>query len=270
MRLQLNLFGLLLFCLAILASKPVAAQSFEGEKSDWHGFECYDFKVGDRPCKLAVPKEPAEGKPWVWRAVFWGHEPQTEIALLKLGYHIGFVECTDLLGSPEMIAQRDAFYKEMTERYGLSKRPVLLGMSRGGLCSLNWAVANPDKVRCLYIDAPVCDFKSWPGGRGKSPGSEGDWAQLLKVYDFTEAEALAYKGNPIDAMQPLAEKKVPILLIYGDADEVVPFDENGEILIKRYREQGGPIEVIRKPGIGHHPHSLKDPTPIVEFIEKAK
>ena len=28
----------------------------------------------------------------------------------------------------------------------------------------------------------------------------------------------------------------------------------------------GPIEVIHKPGIGHHPHSLKDPKPIVEFV----
>jgi hypothetical protein len=27
--------------------------------------------------------------------------------------------------------------------------------------------------------------------------------------------------------------------------------------------------VIRKPGIGHHPHSLVDPAPIVKFILNA-
>ena len=26
------------------------------------------------------------------------------------------------------------------------------------------------------------------------------------------------------------------------------------------------MKVILKPGVGHHPHSLKDPTPIVDFI----
>ncbi len=30
----------------------------------------------------------------------------------------------------------------------------------------------------------------------------------------------------------------------------------------------GNIQLIRKKGIGHHPHSLEDPTPIVEFILK--
>jgi len=26
--------------------------------------------------------------------------------------------------------------------------------------------------------------------------------------------------------------------------------------------------LITKKGVGHHPHSLTDPTPVVEFIEK--
>ena len=29
---------------------------------------------------------------------------------------------------------------------------------------------------------------------------------------------------------------------------------------------GGKIEVIVKPGVDHHPHSLKDPKPIVDFL----
>jgi len=44
--------------------------------------------------------------------------------------------------------------------------------------------------------------------------------------------------------------------------------ENTAILEKRYREFGGTIEVILKPGVGHHPHSLKDPAPIVDFLLK--
>jgi len=236
--------------------------------SVWNGYEQYDFEVGGRACRVVVPKQPADGKLWSWRAVFWGHEPQTEIALLEHGYYLAFIECSDLLGSPENIRQRDKFYKFLTEQHGFSKKPVLIGMSRGGLCALRWAIANPDKVSCLYIDAPVCDFKSWPGGKGKSKGSSADWNQVLETYGLTEDEALQFSGNPVDAFQPLADRKVPILSVCGDADEAVPYEENTKIFAERYKSAGAPIEVILKPGVNHHPHSLKDPASIVEFILK--
>ena len=37
---------------------------------------------------------------------------------------------------------------------------------------------------------------------------------------------------------------------------------------KKYKALGGNINVISKPGIGHHPHALKDPKQIVDFILK--
>jgi pimeloyl-ACP methyl ester carboxylesterase len=251
-------------------SHLATAAKFSGKKGNWNGFESYEFKVGHRPCRVVVPKHAAEGTPWVWRAVFWGHESQTEVALLNKGYHVAFVSCSDLLGSPQHLKERDEFYNFLTEKHGFSKKPVLLGMSRGGLCSLRWAIANPAKVSCLYLDAPVCDFKSWPGGKGKGKRSAVDWRQILKLYNLTEEEALKFNGNPVDALKPLAEQKVkvPILSVCGDSDTVVPYEENTKILAERYKNMGAPIEVILKPGIGHHPHSLKDPAPIVEFILK--
>ena len=66
----------------------------------------------------------------------------------------------------------------------------------------------------------------------------------------------------------LAAAKVPLLHVCGDADEVVPFEENSALLATRYRELGGPITVIAKPGVKHHPHSLQDPEVIVSFILK--
>ncbi|MDR2440985.1 MAG: alpha/beta hydrolase [Planctomycetaceae bacterium] len=261
-------FVILNFVLFYGFSFFVFAEEFPGKKGDWNGFESYEFEVGQQACRVVIPKHALEGKPWVWRAVFWGHEPQTEIALLNKGYYAAFISCSDLLGSPQHLKERDEFYNFLTEQYGFSKKPVLLGMSRGGFCSLRWAIANPVKVSCLYIDAPVCDFKSWPGGKGKGKGSSGDWQQVLKLYNLTEEEALKFNGNPVDSLKLLAEQKVPILSVCGDSDDVVPYEENTAILAERYRNMNAPIEVILKQGIGHHPHSLKDPTPIVEFILK--
>ncbi|MBW7892244.1 MAG: alpha/beta hydrolase, partial [Chitinophagaceae bacterium] len=51
--------------------------------------------------------------------------------------------------------------------------------------------------------------------------------------------------------------------------EVVPVPDNTDLFEKKILEAGGNIKVIHKPGIGHHPHSLPDPTPIVQFILNA-
>ena len=102
----------------------------------------------------------------------------------------------------------------------------------------------------------------------RGAGSPGAWKDCLKAYGLTEQQALEYRGNPLDQLQPLAKAKVPLLHVVGEADQVVPVDENTDVLAQRYRQLGGSIEVIRKPGVGHHPHSLKDPAPIVAFILK--
>jgi pimeloyl-ACP methyl ester carboxylesterase len=66
----------------------------------------------------------------------------------------------------------------------------------------------------------------------------------------------------------LAKAKIPLLHVVGDADDVVPVPENTEVIETRYKALGGNIQVIHKPGVGHHPHGLDDPTPIVEFLAK--
>lgn len=238
-----------------------------GKKSDWHGFVRHDFQVDGKPVLVVAPKKPAHGKPWVWHGEFFGHKPAPDVELLKRGFHIAYMRVPNMLGSPAAVAHWDLFYRELTEKYALAKKVALVGLSRGGLYCYNWATANPDKVACIYGDAPVCDFKSWPGGKGKGKGSPKDWQLVLQQYRFKdEAEALAYDKNPIDNLAPLAGANVPLLHVYGDADKVVPWDENTGVIADRYRALGGSITLIAKPGIGHHPHGLDDPAPIVQFI----
>ena len=60
-----------------------------------------------------------------------------------------------------------------------------------------------------------------------------------------------------------------MLHVCGEADNVVPITENTRIFEQKIKEAGGNIKVIYKPKIGHHPHSLENPTPIVDFILRA-
>jgi len=235
-------------------------------KSDWFGYDILDSTMNGIPFKVVFPKQANKNRDWIWRARFWGHQPQADLALLKQGFHLAYIDVAGLFGSAEAMKRWDEFYTFAIKEYHLNSKVVLEGMSRGGLQIFNWADANAEKVACIYADAPVCDFKSWPGGKGKSEGYDKAWSICLKEFGFTQEEALVSKVNPVDQMINIAKHKIPILSIVGSADKVVPFEENTGKLQSRLNELGWNMKIIHKPETGHHPHSLKDPKPIVDFV----
>ncbi len=236
---------------------------------NFHGYQGYDFELNGVACKIVKPAKAAEGNPWIWRARFWGHEPQTDIDLLEHGFHVVYCEVGDLYGADKAVKRWNDFYKYLIKN-GFQKRAVLEGMSRGGLIVYNWAAQNPKKVACIYADAPVMDIKSWPMGKGAYKGSETDIKRMLAAYGFDdEAEALKWRKNPLNHARKIAKAGIPVLHVVGDADVIVPVAENTDVFEKEMKALGKPITVIHKPGIGHHPHSLNNPEPIVRFILKS-
>ena len=241
------------------------------DTSNFNGYPQYNFtlpggKSGESvQCHLVLPQASAPGQPWVLRARFWGHEPQTDIALLEHGIAIAYCDVANLYGSPDAVKRWDKFYSLMT-RAGFNKKVTLEGMSRGGLPVYNWAAKHPERVLCIYADAPVMDLKSWP-----AKSSPDDTRQMMQTYGFkTEKQLDAWKKNPIDHAIALARTNIPILHVVGDADDVVPVAENTAVFRERYTAAGGTrMHVIHKPGVGHHPHSLSCPAPIVDFVLQA-
>jgi pimeloyl-ACP methyl ester carboxylesterase len=218
---------------------------------------------------IVVPNTVSEAGEWVWRARFWGHQAQTDVALLEKGYHLVYVDVASLFGNKTAVKRWNKFYRFVRSQYKLNPKVALEGMSRGGLIIYNWASENTEKVACIYADAPVCDLRSWPGGKYKGKGSPRDWKKALKAHDQTEKTIDKYEFVPIYTAVKVAEAKIPALHICGAADQVVPYEENTAILAERYKAAGGEIEIILKEGVGHHPHSLKDPEVIVNFIESS-
>jgi pimeloyl-ACP methyl ester carboxylesterase len=230
--------------------------------SEWLGCKRLDFVVAGRPALLIVPGTPAPGKPWIWRTEWFGHFPQADLALVARGWHVAYMNAQDLYGGPTSMALFDAYYQRVRADYGLAPRVVMEGFSRGGLYAFNFAATWPERVSALYLDAPVLDLASWPGR--KSPL----WAKCLASYGVTEAQAATAKISPLDRIEPVVRAGIPIFGVSGDADEAVPYLENLAVLVSRYRAAGGLIEVVIKPGGKHHPHSLADPAPIVDFLLK--
>jgi pimeloyl-ACP methyl ester carboxylesterase len=250
----------------VLAVEPPAAVT----SSQWQGHEQESFTLEGRDCRVVRPARAAPGTPWIWRPEFFDAFNQADLALANEGFHLCYIDLKNSFGCPSSLDVMDRFYDHVTKTYHVSKKASLFGFSRGGLYSMNWASRHPDRVAMIYLDAAVCDFKSWPAGKGKGTGSPGDWQKLLVDYGFkSEEEALRYGLNPIDHLKEIAAARIPILSVCGDADTAVPYLENSAILKERYLALGGKMKVILKPGGDHHPHSLVDPTPIVEAVKAA-
>jgi len=260
--------GLTLLAAMTMTGAAFAAEAFPGKQSEWKGHRRYDFTVAERAVTVVAPEAPVDGRPWLWRGEFFGAFATVDESLLDKGWHVVYMDCSNTFGSPDTMRRWAELYDLLTTRYEFSRRPVLLGMSRGGLYVYNWAAAHPERTGLIYGDAPVCDVKSWPGGKGKGKGSPQDWELFKEIYGLSEQEALAWKLNPIDILAPIAQARIPIIHVVGGADDVVPWDENTGVLKQRYEALGGHVELIVKPGVGHHPHSLENPSTIVDYILK--
>jgi lysophospholipase L1-like esterase/pimeloyl-ACP methyl ester carboxylesterase len=229
------------------------------------GYECVNFSYNGRNCKIAKPKVAAKGHPWLWRTRFWGHEPQADLALLERGFHIVYCDAAELMGNKENLDLWNGFYK-LLRKGGLSKKSAMEGMSRGGIYSFNWAIAHPDRITCVYVDNPLLDCKFFLRDRGLTQLTK----DFMAAYDIkTPEEIEKFTQSSMDKIKQIVKGKYPILILCGDADKVVPPETQTFLFEKKVKAAGGDITVITKPGFDHHPHSLPNPAPIVDFVLKA-
>jgi pimeloyl-ACP methyl ester carboxylesterase len=219
------------------------------------------FEVNGYQATVLLPENP-NGK-WVWKTEFFYAFDQAEQALFDLGYTRVYYQISDKFGSPTAVRLMRDFHDELLKRYPfLEEKANLFGFSRGGLYAFNYALYYPKRVKKLYLDAPVLNLKSWPHN-----GSE-DQELFFKEYNLNAQSFKTFCDSPIDHLDEFAKIAPPVLLIAGGKDKVVPFEENGKLLYEKLKNQAGKIELYLKEDCGHHPHSLEDVAPVVEFTEK--
>ena len=106
---------------------PLAVSRSPSRKAVFlEGFDMNEFKPGTGAAESFSLKA-APGRPWIWRARFWSHEPQTDLALLEKGWHLTYSDVGNLFGSPQAVALWDDFYAKMTSEHGLAKKVASKG-----------------------------------------------------------------------------------------------------------------------------------------------
>lgn len=233
---------------------------------EWNGFAMKKLRFEERDAVLIEPHSPQEERKWAIYTEYFGAFPNTAIGLLENGCYLAFLENQNRWGLEEDQDARHRFLLFLHEEYGLAAQCIPIGMSCGGLHAIKYAAQYPGDVEALYLDAPVVNLLSCPMGFGRSKKDDAVIEECLSALGMGLTEMLSYRAHPLDGLSVLAENKIPVIMLYGDLDEDVPYEENGALLERLYREKNAPIQVIGKPGCGHHPHGLEDPRPILTFL----
>ena len=84
-----------------------------------------------------------------------------------------------------------------------------------------------------------------------------------KAYD---ASVLGASPKPADALQAAVGKGVVLVSGFGTDDDVVPHEDNGQILVDFWRSNGGNVHVFPNEGGRHFPHGITDPSPVIELL----
>jgi alpha-beta hydrolase superfamily lysophospholipase len=210
------------------------------------------FLVQDRPAFILWPpeKERRQPQPWILYAPTLAgypdaHEKWMHQQFLAAGVAVAGIDVGESYGSPRGRELFSALYQELTTKRGFAERPCLLGRSRGGLWVTSWACDHPDKIAGIAGIYPVFDLRTYPR-----------LAKAAPAYGLAadELEARLQELNPIARVSVLAKAKVPVFIIHGDEDKVVPLKENSAELVARYEAAGAKdvVTLLVIKGQGHN------------------
>lgn len=234
----------------------------------WHGFPLHSLTFENHEAMVVSPQEERSNGRLAVKTEYWDAFPHAvETGLLELGFHLCFIRNENRWGVNDDLDRKARFIRYVQAQYGLSKGCVPVGMSCGGLIAVKLAARYPELTSCLYLDAPVINYMSCPCGFGAANRLENNPEEILQALGMTHiSQLLAYREMPLDKLDDLVRSRIPVVMVAGDSDRVVPFCENGLFLQQAYKNAGVPIEVYIKPGCDHHPHGLENPAPVLQFI----
>lgn len=195
-----------------------------------------NFQVNGRPAFIYLPPESKRSnpQPWIFYAPTLPPYPDEgerwmQEHFLEAGVAVAGIDVGECYGSPQSHKHFDALYGELTEKRHFAAKPVLLGRSRGGLWVTSWALANPLRVAAIVGIYPVFDFTTYPG-----------LAKAAEAFELSPESLGARQDefNPIKRVSILARAKIPVFLIHGDSDKVVPLKPNSGAFLQSYRDAG--------------------------------
>lgn len=232
--------------------------------SDFSGYTIDSFLFDGKRAKVVLPEKP-NGK-WIFKTEYFGAFPDFEEAMLEKGYTVVNIENQTRWCLDSDTERQNRFIEYAIAKYDLNDKGILCGMSCGGMQAIYLSAKHPEHVACAYLDAPVVNRLSCPCAVGRT--ADGMYEEMVKATGWTVKSLLNSREQPLDYIDKMIENGIPCILVCGDSDNTVPYDENGVNVTNKYEASGLPFKLFLKRGCDHHPHGLETPDPVIEFVEK--
>ena len=234
----------------------------------WNDFKTKEFIFAERDAIMVYPDCEPNGR-MLLKTEYLDAFPNFDIEMLKRGYYLINISHRTRWAPDEETHIMADFVRYCAKELHAFERCVIEGMSCGGLQAARFAEFYPELTAVMYLDAPVLNILSMAGlGELKSEDLDNMWREIVSTYGVSRSTIINFRKSPIDNMSPLIEHNIPVIMVYGNADNIVVYEENGKVLEDYYKENSGTIKVISKSMCGHHPHGLEDVTSIVDFVER--
>jgi len=237
-------------------------------ENTWMGYCCENLRFENHDAIIVYPKERKAHSYLAVKTEYWGAFPEAiELPLLEKGFHLCYIKNDNRFGCNEDLDRKARFIRYVQEKCELASQCIPVGMSCGGMIAIKLAARYPELVKCMYLDAPVVNYMSWPCSFGIGKNDPGDYSEILNALGLKDiSQLIACRDMPLDRLPDLVANKTPVVMVSGDSDQTVPYCENGVFLEKAYKDAGVEVEVYIKPDGDHHPHGLAEPGVVVEFI----
>lgn len=235
----------------------------------WRGkYPMERFFFENREAIIVFPGDTDVKRRWALKTEYFAAFQDLEEKFVENGLHLLYIKNSNRWGTDDDLAAKRRFAEMVSGKYGLSEKCILVGMSCGGLHAIKQAAAYPEMTAMVYLDAPVVNLLSCPfglGARGTSIAASAK-QEALDALGLDMSGMIAYREHPLDKLEALIRCRIPALLVWGEADTVVPFEENGRYVYEAYRQTDIPFLAQSKPGADHHPHGPADMDAAVRFI----
>ena len=219
-------------------------------------FQGYDAWVVEPPAEV----KPLAGNPWTW-TMQWrtAFVPRTSVPrMLRMGYHHVSVDTFKEHMDEKGLAVSKAFQDFIVNDLGFAPKARLIGMSWGGFFSIRYAATYPENVAKIYLDAPLLSFENFKSvpehWKGTMP--EQGWKNDPRM--------------PVNMAKTIAMTGIPVLLLYGGVDTVVPPALNCIRFVESFKAAGGKpdkLKVIARGAYAHHPHGVEESeNTIIDFF----
>lgn len=145
-------------------------------------------------------------------------------------------------------------------------RICIMGWSYGGYVALTASYQNTDLYKCSVAGAGISDMRAmlrWTrdgdtqqhaadsgGGSGGQSSNYKYWSDAMGSLGTDDAMLTAHS-----AAENASRVSIPLLLIHGDRDTVVPYEQS-QIMQRAMAQAGHPVRLITLPGQDHTPEDV--------------